>query len=389
MAQEYHPHNLRFKKNKFGRGSNAPKAEDRIKHIPKRIFDDVEIFENFDEDNVLSLLENVFKPIGMHVKKLMLVNFNGLGPVTNFSKFLKLFPNVNDLTFLIEILNEYRQVNLTPVAVTLPKLKRLDAKDCSQCVNENVINHININGPFLEEMRLEGESSLYFQIPLLKMHQSTLKKLEIDVGYNENVQAGYNSNLMDFIRIIGKLEFNELESLKLKCKTMSITEEPFEKFLKKHAKNLIELTIQATYFEDSLLNRIFNMENLQVLEIESFEYKSDWDSYDNDYEDDDNVEEEKDDFYKTSISTASTDNLQKLGKLSKLKFNNFYGCNILSGLGLAVNENLLELEANFDEVTEDFMLQLPNYIPNIKKLIINRWPHEHIDSLKHFKKLSF
>jgi hypothetical protein len=383
MAQERHHHTLRFKKHDFEHISDQ--IEDRIKFIPKRIFDDVEICDDFEKDHVLSVLETFFKEIGVHVKKLMLVNFSMNAPVTsNISKFLKSFPNAVKLTFLIEI-DHHRQMNQTPVAVELPKLKQLHIMDCSKSFVDKVISHININGPFLEEMRIEAERSLYDHVALLKMHQSTLKKLEINVTYSENVEMGYNKNVMEFIRNFP--EQLQLESFKLISGRLSVGEAAFKEFLKKNANNLMELTIEATYFEDSLLNSIFDLENLRVLEIESFEYKSE-SGWGGEFDDDED-EEEKDDFDKTSISTASTDNLQKLGKLVKLKFNNFYGCNILSGLGLVVNENLLELEANFDEVNEDFMLHLPHYIPNIKKLIINRWPHEHIDSLKHFNELEF
>jgi hypothetical protein len=115
IATEHHPHTLLFWKNLFDR----TKPVDRLPLIPRsRIFDDVTIYSDFYEnDQVLGAFEHVFKPIGMHVKKLKLMDFGGRGPTTNVSKFLlSCFPNVVTLIIEIQTFQNYQQV-LEPIAV--------------------------------------------------------------------------------------------------------------------------------------------------------------------------------------------------------------------------------------------------------------------------------
>lgn len=85
--------------------------------------------------------------------------------------------------------------------------------------------------------------------------------------------------------------------------------------------------------------------------------------------------------------------MDKIRFLKKLKHLKFYGSlhadyNILNGLRYEINRNLVELEGNFQFITEDFMMDVARCLPNLKMLKMRAFEQKTVEyMLKYFKNL--
>jgi hypothetical protein len=98
-----------------------------------------------------------------------------------------------------------------------------------------------------------------------------------------------------------------------------------------------------------------------------------------------------------AISESVTNDLHKLTKLKKLVIDladNFGGefkevkMNYLKGLRVSSNENLEELQSFFPDLSKEFVMELADNIPNLKKLRIKTRSHKVIEHvLRYFRNL--
>lgn len=322
--------------------------------VPIRIYDELEISDQLLQQEHMNMILTIVQRTGVHVKKLHLRQGDQNVSKPALIRILNSCPNLQDLSLGSLHISDTESFQ---GKIACPKLKILNISNCESEFEDFLLNSLENDKFKLNEFCLSSYTILKF-LPLLKSQEKSIKKLKVELQDEPG----------DFLQIIAALPEMKLEYFE--CfddfsYSLETNDERFLEFLRRQP-NLKCLKLRNTLLRDAALDVIGNTINkLEILELANSQW---YDPHD--------------------LSSKGTENLGKLKNLNKLAFTHRHlSFNNLNGLTVAVNENLRELEADFYNTTIDFVLELPRFLPNLKKLSIKRGFNHKLDLLKIFPKL--
>jgi hypothetical protein len=318
----------------------------------QRIFEEISIRYRERFINYHLLIYGLPKLHGHHLRKLSIYNSIDNVSRADLINILSVTPNLHHLNLQnFKLLAEIGEI--TRSVVKLPKLRTLEMIDCHPCVNDFV--EIYIQTDCLREVIL-GPNGLVDQLFFLISHQNTIKKLGLTLDDASNADR-----MLSSFAILEKLRLEHFE-LTVNRDLLNALDERFSDFLKRNPDMKILKLRGTTVSKEFLIMICDKFQKLEEFSIFTTQV--------------------------ARISANVTRPLHKLNKLRKLELGmSTLEENHLQGLAMVVNENLQELEANFDKVSRNFIQKLANFIPNLKKLVIKGKFQQNLDVLKLFPKL--
>ncbi len=299
---------------------------------PSRIFHELHFceFNTILEKEFSTTVEDFLRFTGPHVKKLT-IKCSRVDPKILLS-LLTMLPNLEhlDLDRLIAI----DQENFIRFWwLHLPKLKNIRMIDCSPDIESMLASFTDCK---IEDLDL------------------AISKTNADRQFFENFLKSQEKNLTNFSFSsynFGLLNSEDLAGLKLEH--LYIDQSDFEEPLAylAHQTNLKSLSLTLPDFFDDFFSFIFELKNLEVLELES-NYWADGTG---------NATEEND----------SLNDLYKLEKLRKLKVVGRNFGNIFNHLRVVTFEDLEELDGQFYNVDLESIEELNRIAPKLKKLTVS------------------